>query len=111
MSSGMKEASTKDIIQNLNEKNLERLNDSLQTLTLTFQSESGSEATAYFPSLFQKLQSLFTSDNLSVVVQASQLLLEISNNYPTEAEPYYEQLIDRIVINLGDNKVHPFSPL
>jgi hypothetical protein len=105
MSGSMKENELRELIENLNDRNPEYLNDSLQSLIINFQSGNGQEIVDHFNILFPRLETLLIDDNLSVVVQASQLLLEAVSNYPREAEPYYYNVVGKLVINLGDSRV------
>lgn len=109
MSGSMKENELRELIENLNDRNPEYLNDSLQSLIINFQSGNGQEIVDHFNKLFSRLETLLIDDNLSVVVQASQLLLEAVSNYPREAEPFYYNVVGKLVINLGDSRVNKFE--
>lgn len=94
------------LIDNLYETNTEVLNDSLQQLILFCQSNNKDDIIPYFQSLFEKFPLLLLDENLSVPVQASQLLIEINNQFGQEAEPYFQGVIENLIMNLADPKVY-----
>lgn len=94
------------LIDNLYETNTEVLNDSLQQLILFCQSSNKDDIIPYFQSLFEKFPLLLLDENLSIPVQASQLLIEINNQFGQEAEPYFQGVIENLIINLADPKVY-----
>ena len=94
------------LIDNLYETNTEVLNDSLQQLILFCQSTTKDDIIPHFQSLFEKFPLLLLHENLSVPVQASQLLIEINNQFGQEAEPYFQGVIENLIINLADPKVY-----
>jgi hypothetical protein len=111
MSGSLKDNEVADLIENLNEVNPEHLNDSLQSLIIAFQADRGQEIVYHFSTLFPRLETLLTDENLSVVVQASQLLLEAVTNFAREAEPYFYHVVGKLVVNLGDSRVRDIIPI
>ena len=95
----------RSLVNNLNDNNNEVLNDSLQRLILFCQSARKDEILTHFQSLFEKFPVLLTDENLSVIVQASQFLIEIINQFAKEAEPYFHHVIENLILNLADTKV------
>lgn len=93
------------LIYNLNDINTELINESLQQLILFCQSFQKNKLTTYFESLFDKFVTLLLDENLSIVVQTSQLLIEIVTQFPKEAEKYFEVVMQSLIINLADSKV------
>jgi len=106
MTSSLTESDPATLIESLNNKDSEILNDALQSLIMTCQNNKGKEIVPFFQSLFQKLDKLLSDENLSVIVQTCQLVLEIVNNFPKESEPYCHYVCGKLVLNLGDSKVH-----
>lgn len=95
----------RSLIDNLYESNSEVLNDSLQRLIVVCQSNRPSEILPHFQSLFEKFPLLLLDENLSVIVQTSQLIIEITNQFAKEAEPYFHHVVENLIINLADSKV------
>lgn len=109
MSGSMKDNEIPELIENLNTSDPEQLNDTLQSLILTLQAEQGKEIVYHFGTLFPRLETLLSDENLSIVVQASQLLVEAVTNFASDVEPYYYQVVGKLVINLGDSRVSKSS--
>jgi len=93
------------LIHNLNESNTEILNETLQKLILFCQSYQKSKLPPHFQFLFNKIPTLLFDENLSIIVQTSQLLIEIITQFPKEAQKYYEVVMEILIINLADSKV------
>ena len=93
------------IIEKLYDSNNEQYNDHLQKLILYIQKEGIKSLLPHIRTLFNKLEILLKDENLSVIVQSSQLLQEIIKASPKEIEPHFSLVIGQMVINLGDNKV------
>lgn len=93
------------LIHNLNDLNTELLNDTLQKLILFCQSYQKNKLPPHFQSLFNKFSTLLRDENLSIIVQTSQLLIEIVTQFPEEAEKYYETVMESLIMNLADSKV------
>ncbi len=96
----------KALIDNLYENNSEVLNESLQRLILVLQSSQKEDIIYHLESLFEKFPILLLDENLSVIVQTSQLLIELITQLAKETEQYFTLVLENLIMNLADSKVH-----
>jgi len=95
----------KALIDNLYENNSEVLNESLQRLILVLQSSQKEDIIIHLESLFEKFPILLLDENLSVIVQTSQLLIELITQLAKETEQYFTLVLENLIMNLADSKV------
>ncbi len=94
-----------ELLDNLNETNTEILNESLQKLIQYCQPSYKDHLSSTFPQLFDKLPTLLLDENLSIIVHASQFLIELVTQFPNEVEKHFETVLESLVVNLADSKV------
>lgn len=111
MSSSLSDNDLQKLIDSLGTKDSEILNDSLQNLIMIAQNEKAKDLVPYLKNLFPKLDKLLATDNLSAIVQASQIILELTTSHSREVEPYFYHVCPKLVLNLGDSKVKSSSSL
>ena len=105
MNSTVSDIEIPKVVENLNSKDSEVLNDALQSLIMICQLNKAKDLLPSSKDLFNKLERLLSGENLSTVVQASQLVMELINSSVKEIEPHFSIICPKVILNLGDSKV------